>query len=347
MIKPLTQYAKASGCGCKIQPAVLQEMLQGFTVNSQAFPHLVLGNAGGDDCSVFDLGGGRYLLQTVDFFTPLVNDPRVFGRAAAANALSDVWAMGGTPIMANAVMGWPVDVLPVSMAREVMEGALTLCNSMNVPLAGGHTIDSPEPMFGLSVTGLVADSHLKTNAGAKAGDVLILTKPLGLGMLSAAHKRGLTSVEQDEILYQWIGGTNHVGALLGGIPGVNAITDVTGFGLAGHLLEMCKSSRLGALLQAKNLPKILEAEAFAAQFILPDNAMRNWNAYEGEIDMQDAGAFAWLVDPQSSGGLLLSVGVAALGEVEAALRAAQCFHQTIGEMTEIPAHKLGIILTVI
>ena len=347
MIKPLTQYAKASGCGCKIQPAVLQEMLQGFTVNSQAFPHLVLGNAGGDDCSVFDLGGGRYLLQTVDFFTPLVNDPRVFGRAAAANALSDVWAMGGTPIMANAVMGWPVDVLPVSMAREVMEGALTLCNSMNVPLAGGHTIDSPEPMFGLSVTGLVADSHLKTNAGAKAGDVLILTKPLGLGMLSAAHKRGLTSVEQDEILYQWIGGTNHVGALLGGIPGVNAITDVTGFGLAGHLLEMCKSSRLGALLQAKNLPKILEAEAFAAQFILPDNAMRNWNAYEGEIDMQDAGAFAWLVDPQSSGGLLLSVGVAALGEVEAALHAAQCFHQTIGEMTEIPAHKLGIILTVI
>ena len=159
MIKPLTQYAKASGCGCKIQPAVLQEMLQGFTVNSQAFPHLVLGNAGGDDCSVFDLGGGRYLLQTVDFFTPLVNDPRVFGRAAAANALSDVWAMGGTPIMANAVMGWPVDVLPVSMAREVMEGALTLCNSMNVPLAGGHTIDSPEPMFGLSVTGLVADTH--------------------------------------------------------------------------------------------------------------------------------------------------------------------------------------------
>ena len=138
-----------------------------------------------------------------------------------------------------------------------------------------------------------------------------------------------------------------MGALLGGIPGVNAITDVTGFGLAGHLLEMCKSSRLGALLQAKNLPKILEAEAFAAQFILPDNAMRNWNAYEGEIDMQDAGAFAWLVDPQSSGGLLLSVGVAALGEVEAALRAAQCFHQTIGEMTEIPAHKLGIILTVI
>ena len=347
MIKPLTQYAKASGCGCKIQPAVLQEMLQGFTVNSQAFPHLVLGNAGGDDCSVFDLGGGRYLLQTVDFFTPLVNDPRVFGRAAAANALSDVWAMGGTPIMANAVMGWPVDVLPVSMAREVMEGALTLCNSMNVPLAGGHTIDSPEPMFGLSVTGLVSDTHLKTNAGAKAGDVLILTKPLGLGMLSAAHKRGLTSVEQDEILYQWIGGTNHVGALLGGIPGVNAITDVTGFGLAGHLLEMCKSSRLGALLQAKNLPKIPEAEAFAAQFILPDNAMRNWNAYEGEIDMQDAGAFAWLVDPQSSGGLLLSVGVAALGEVEAALRAAQCFHQTIGEMTEIPSHKSDKILTVI
>ena len=347
MIKPLTQYAKASGCGCKIQPAVLQEILQGFTLDSASFPHLVLGNSGGDDCSVYDLGDGKYLLQTVDFFTPLVNDAGVFGMAAAANALSDVWAMGGKPIMANAVMGWPIDTLPVSLAREVMQGALKVCNSAGVPLAGGHTIDSPEPMFGLSVTGLVDSANLKTNAGAKAGDVLLLTKPLGLGMLSAAHKRGLTSSEQDEILYKWIVQTNHVGSILGGISGVHAITDVTGFGLAGHLLELCKSSGLGAMLNAKNLPKISEAEAFASQFILPDNAMRNWNAYEGEIDMQDAGAFAWLVDPQSSGGLLLSVGAASLGEVEAALRAAQCFHQTIGEMVNPAALPGGKLLSVI
>lgn len=347
MIKPLTQYAKASGCGCKIQPAVLQEILQGFTLNAASFPHLVLGNSGGDDCSVYDLGDGKYLLQTVDFFTPLVNDAKIFGMAAAANALSDAWAMGGKPIMANAVMGWPVDVLPVSMAREVMSGALEVCNAVGVALAGGHTIDSPEPMFGLSVTGLVESTNLKTNGGAKVGDVLILTKPLGLGILSAAHKRGLTSTEQDEILYKWISQTNDIGFHLGGIDGVHGMTDVTGFGLAGHLLEMCKSSGLGAVLNSNNLPKISQAMSFAAQFVLPDNAMRNWNAYEGEIDMQDAGAFAWLVDPQSSGGLLLSVGADSVGEVEAALRAAQCFHQTIGEMVELQILPNGKILSVI
>jgi len=244
-------------------------------------------------------------------------------------------------------MGWPIDTLPVSLAREVMQGALEVCNAAGVPLAGGHTIDSPEPMFGLSVTGLVESTNLKTNAGAKAGDVLLLTKPLGLGMLSAAHKRGLTSLEQDEILYNWIVQTNHVGSILGGISGVHAMTDVTGFGLAGHLLELCKSSGLGSVIESNKLPRIAEAETFALQFILPDNAMRNWNAYEGEIDMRDAGAFAWLVDPQSSGGLLLSVGAASLGEVEAALRAAQCFHQTIGEMVEINSLTPGKILTVI
>ena len=346
MSKPLTQYAKASGCGCKIQPAVLQEILQGFTLDSASFPNLVLGNSGGDDCSVYDLGDGKYLLQTVDFFTPLVNDAGVFGMAAAANALSDVWAMGGKPIMANAVMGWPIDTLPVSQAREVMQGALEVCNAAGVPLAGGHTIDSPEPMFGLSVTGLVDSANLKTNAGAKAGDVLLLTKPLGLGMLSAAHKRGLTSLEQDEILYKWIVQTNHVGSILGGISGVHAMTDVTGFGLAGHLLELCKASGLGSVLESNKLPRIAEAEIFASQFVLPDNAMRNWNAYEGEIDMRDAGAFAWLVDPQSSGGLLLSVGAASLGEVEAALRAAQCFHQTIGEMVNLISLPDGKLLSV-
>jgi selenide,water dikinase len=249
--------------------------------------------------------------------------------------------------MANAVMGWPIDTLPVSLAREVMQGALEVCNAAGVPLAGGHTIDSPEPMFGLSVTGLVESTNLKTNAGAKAGDVLLITKPLGLGMLSAAHKRGLTSSEQDEILYKWIVQTNHVGSVLGGISGVHAMTDVTGFGLAGHLLELCKSSGLGSVIESNKLPRIAEAETFASQFILPDNAMRNWNAYEGEIDMRDAGAFAWLVDPQSSGGLLLSVGAASLGEVEAALRAAQCFHQTIGEMVDPASLPDGKLLSVI
>lgn len=346
MTKKLTEFSKASGCGCKIQPAVLQQMLGGMTLGAGAVPGLVHGNVGGDDCSVFDLGNGELLLQTVDFFTPLLDDAFDFGCASAANALSDVWAMGGRPVMANAVMGWPVDALGVEMAREVMRGAMKVCAGAGVALAGGHTIELQEPIFGLSVTGLVGSGNLKTNAGAKVGDRLILTKRLGVGMLSAALKRGLGSASDLVALTESLTQTNAVGAVLGGIEGVHAMTDVTGFGLAGHLLELCRASGVGASIMGARLPKIAAAEAWAASFVLPDNAMRNWNAYEGEIEMLDAGAFPWMVDPQTSGGLLISVDASSISVVEAALRAASTEFTVIGEMVDLASLPVGKLLVV-
>lgn len=301
----LTQFAKASGCGCKIQPAVLKEMLTGISVGSLG--NLLVGNDSSDDCSVMDLGDGKYLLQTVDFFTPLVDDAFIFGKAAATNALSDIWAMGGNPIMANAILGWPIDVLPMELAQQVIQGGVEACKEAGIVISGGHSIDSPEPMFGLSVTGLVDANRLKTNSRATVGDCIFITKPLGIGMLAAAHKRGLSSSEQNSELYRWITQSNYIGGKISELSGVHAVTDVTGFGLLGHALEICHASGVSMHLDASLLPKISEAIPLANQFVLPDNAMRNWNAYQHQIDLQNQDAFSWLVDPQTSGGLLVTV----------------------------------------
>jgi selenide,water dikinase len=244
-------------------------------------------------------------------------------------------------------MGWPVDVLGVEAARQVMSGAMQVCTEVGVALAGGHTIELQEPIFGLSVTGLVQREQLKTNAGAQLGDRLILTKSLGVGMLSAALKRGLGRAGDVAALTDSLTQTNAVGAVLGGIAGVHAMTDVTGFGLCGHLLELCRASGVAAQIVGAGLPKIAEAEVWAGSYVLPDNAMRNWNAFEGEVAMGDAGAFAWLVDPQTSGGLLISVGELALSEVEAALRAASVHYTIIGEMVEPASLPVGKLLSVI
>lgn len=310
----LTSLSKGSGCGCKINPEALKSLLSGFTLGSE-FPGLLVGNSMSDDCSVMDLGDGKLLLQTVDFFTPIVNDPYVFGAAAAANALSDVWAMGGKPLMANAVFSWPLEKLPLAMGREVLRGASEMCSKCNVPMAGGHSIDGQEAIFGLSVTGVCQQNELKMNSGAMDGDVLVLTKALGTGMLAAAHKRGTSSEEQDKALYEILQTTNQIGELMGNVAGVHAMTDVTGFGLAGHLLEMCKAANLQSVIDGEKLPKIAEAKALAAMFVLPDNAMRNWNAYQADIDLQNQDAFPWLVDPQTNGGLLIAVAPNALDEV--------------------------------
>ena len=303
----LTSISKGSGCGCKIQPAVLSEMLNGLSVDIDKFPNLLVGNHLNDDCSVYDLGDGKLLLQTVDFFTPMVNDPFVFGMAAAANALSDIYAMGGKPIMANAVFSWPLDLLSVDMGREVLKGGIEMCKNLGLPVAGGHSIDGKEPIFGLSVTGLVETENLKTNAGAQLGDVIFMTKSLGIGMLAAAYKRGISTKEQEEALYTLLTQNNSIGYDLGKIKGVNAMTDITGFGLVGHLLEICKSSNLGADVAFENIPLEQEAKSLAASFVLPDNAMRNWNAYEKDVQISNQDAFAWVVDPQTNGGLLFTV----------------------------------------
>jgi selenide,water dikinase len=299
----LMSFSKGSGCGCKIHPAVLSEMLTECRLSAEGFEYLVVGNDASDDCSVYDLGS-EYLLQTVDFFTPLVNDPYVFGQAAAANALSDIYAMGGQPIMANALFSWPLDALPLEMGKQVLKGGQDICAQQGVALAGGHSIDGKEPLYGLSVTGRCPKSNLKTNAGARAGDILLLSKPLGVGMLSAAHKRGQASAEQNQALFTALTRVNDLGLRLGGELGVHALTDVTGFGLLGHLMEMLEAAGLSAEIKASALPRMPEAESLAASFVLPDNAMRNWNAYQHKVNMQNQEAFAWMVDPQTNGGLL-------------------------------------------
>jgi selenide,water dikinase len=310
----LTTFSKGSGCGCKINPESLKALLQGLTLPDD-YPGIVVGNSMADDCSVLDLGNGQYLLQTVDFFTPIVNDAYVFGAAAAANAISDIFAMGGKPLMANAVFSWPLDKLPVDLGREVLRGASDICKKAGVPLAGGHSIDGQEPLFGLSVTGIVAAENLKKNSGAMAGDIILLTKPLGVGMLAAAHKRGVATPEQNEALFAALVTLNSAGEKLGGLPSVHAMTDVTGFGLAGHLLEMCEAAGLGADIQISALPMIEEAKPLAASFVLPDNAMRNWNAYQSKIQLGADAAFPWLSDPQTNGGLLVAVASSALNDV--------------------------------
>ena len=335
----LTSFSKGSGCGCKIQPAVLETLLHGlkWTGNNSdvdSISRVVLGNSMNDDCSVFDLKNGEYLLQTVDFFTPMVNDARVFGLAAAANALSDIYAMGGRPIMANAVFGWPVDELPIELAREVLKGGKEMCDQLGVPLVGGHTIDSKEPIFGLSVTGLVPSAHLKTNSGARAGDYILISKPLGIGMLAAGHKRGLNSPEQDQALSSWLVKSNDFGQKIAHLSSVHAMTDVTGFGLIGHLLEVLKGSEISADIDAASIPTIEAARSLAQQFVLPDNAMRNWNAYEKQVELVASDAFPWLVDPQTNGGLLIFVDENGLDEVMKLAEESDCTLYKIGKAVD-------------
>jgi selenide,water dikinase len=301
----LLSFGKGSGCGCKLPPEALKSMLAGLSYNYD-MENVVVGNDLSDDCSVYDLGNGQYLLQTVDFFTPMVNDPFMYGSAAAANSLSDIWAMGGKPIMANAVFSWPAE-LPVDMGREVLRGAGEICRQAGVALAGGHTIDGREPLFGLSVTGLATPQTLKRNAGAQPGDIILLSKPLGAGMLAAAYKRGIADENQKNALHAALIKLNSIGEQMGGYLSIHAMTDVTGFGLAGHLLEMMRAAGCGAIIYGEQLPKIPEAVSLAASFVLPDNATRNWNAYETEIQMNNAATFPWISDPQTNGGLLMAV----------------------------------------
>jgi selenide, water dikinase len=331
--KKLTQFSKSSGCGCKIEPKVLQDMLGSLNPGYRS-PHLLVGSENADDASVYDLGNGLLLLQSTDFFTPIVDDAYLFGQIAASNALSDIWAMGGKPIMANVILGWPLDELGPYLVSEVMQGALDICTHAGVSVAGGHSIDIPVPIFGLSVTGTCHKNELKTNKGAKSGDTLLLTKPLGIGILSSALKKDMLSDAGYEALRKNITQLNTFGGEVAKITGVHAMTDITGFGFVGHLLEMCKASDTTAHIDWKKVPLIEEAKPLAAKLIMPDNAYRNWNACQNEIDSQVDEAFPFLCDPQTNGGLLLSVDAKSLGEVMALAEEEQAEVHIIGRMVE-------------
>jgi selenide, water dikinase len=319
----LTQYSHGAGCGCKIAPAVLEQILQ--TSNTQAaFPNLIVGNSSKDDAAVYDLGNGTSLISTTDFFTPIVDDAFDFGRIASANAISDVYAMGGKPLMAIAILGWPVEKLSTELAQQVLEGARAICKEANIPLAGGHSIDSPEPIFGLAVNGLIETKHLKQNNTAKQGDYLFLTKPIGVGILSTAQKRAVLKEEHNGIAAKQMIQLNRIGEQLGKLNGVTAMTDVTGFGLLGHLLEMAEGSSLGAELYYSKIPMIEEAKEYLAQRIVPDATYRNWNSYSNHVafgpGVNVMEAFNLLPDPQTNGGLLFSVDEHSVEEVKLLLQ---------------------------
>jgi len=315
----LTQYANAAGCGCKMAPAALEKILQDNRTGS-AFESLLVGNESSDDAAVFDLGNGKGLISTTDFFTPIVDDPYYFGRIAAANAISDVYAMGGTPLLALALLSWPLEKLGTDSAREVLRGARDICAEAGIPLAGGHSIDGAEPVFGLSVNGQVALPNLKKNNTAQVGDLLLLTKPIGVGILSTAQKRGALQEGQEDLLYRHPGALNKSGEVLGAIPGVHAMTDVTGFGLLGHLIEMTEGSNCGATLHYSTVPIIQEALVYLKDRLVPDATYRNWNAYQTKVSFAPGvnvmEAFSLLPDPQTNGGLLVAVAPEALARVQ-------------------------------
>ena len=278
----LTQYSHGAGCGCKIEPAVLEKILNNTDKRSH-FESLIAGYETKDDAAAWDLGDGNYLLSTTDFFMPIVDDPFDFGRIASTNALSDIYAMGGKPAFALAILGFPVEKLSVDVAKKIISGANSVCERAGIPLAGGHSIDTPEPIFGLVVNGFVKKENLKRNNTAKAGDLLFLTKPLGTGIMSTALKRGKISDGDLEAVVSVMTRLNSIGEVLAKNEAVHAMTDVTGFGLLGHLIEMCEGSGLSAYIDNKKIPLIPGLEHYSSQLIFPDNTYRNWNAYEKKV----------------------------------------------------------------
>ncbi|MEO5984665.1 MAG: selenide, water dikinase SelD, partial [Ferruginibacter sp.] len=274
----LTQYSRGAGCGCKISPAILEEILHTSNV-IPADKNLIVGNNSRDDAAVYDLGNGMALISTTDFFMPVVDDAFDFGRIASANAISDVYAMGGKPLVAVAILGWPVDKLPAVLAQKVLEGARSVCAEAGISLAGGHSIDTVEPMFGLAVTGMADIRNIKQNNTAKVEDLLYLTKPVGVGILTTAQKRELLKKEHSITLINQMTALNKIGEQLGHLDEVTAMTDVTGFGLLGHLLEMAEGAGISAELFYNKIKIANGAREYLSQRIVPDATYRNWNSY--------------------------------------------------------------------
>lgn len=326
----LTEFSHGGGCGCKIAPAVLSELLAGMP-SGLVPPELLVGTRTADDAAVYQLNEQQAIVATTDFFTPIVHDPRDFGRIAATNALSDVYAMGATPILALAVVGMPLDKLPRTVISAILAGGAEVCEQAGIPLAGGHSIDVLEPIYGLVGLGVVNPRQLCTNAGAREGDVLLLTKPLGIGVLSAALKKGRLSADGYAQMIRWTTTLNRVGPLVAGIDGVHAMTDVTGFGLAGHLLEMCRGSGLAAEVDFAALPIIDEALVHLRDGIATGASTRNWASYGEAVELAaalgDEAEGGWqrklVTDPQTSGGLLIACSAAALPAVQATIERSQ------------------------
>ena len=339
----LTEYSHGSGCGCKIAPKLLDEILQG-SVNMLPDPRLLVGNQTRDDAAVYDLGDGRSVVSTTDFFMPIVDDPFEFGRIAATNAISDIYAMGGRPLMAIAIFGWPIDKLSAEVGQQVVDGGRQTCKDAGIPLAGGHSIDSPEPIFGLAVTGLVDNDKLKRNDQARPGCRLYLTKPIGIGILTTAQKQKKLAPEHSRIAPDTMCRLNSIGAELAALPGVTAMTDVTGFGLAGHLLEICRGSNLAARVEFNQVPLLPHVEDYLAMGCSPGGARRNFESYGEHIAPLDERQQEILCDPQTSGGLLVAVTPESEAEFLALTRKAGLELSPLGSLHEKTAsHFIEIV----
>jgi selenide,water dikinase len=314
----LTEFSHGGGCGCKIAPAVLSEILSTTGLKGVLPRDLLVGTETADDAAVYRLNDSQALVATTDFFTPIVDEPFDFGRIAATNAISDVYAMGGKPIFALAIVGMPLEKLPVSVIRQILAGGESVCAAAGIPIAGGHSIDTLEPIYGLVALGLVHPDRVKRNSSARAGDTLILGKPLGIGILSAALKKGTLSAAGYAQMLDWTTRLNTPGEALAAMPGVHALTDVTGFGLAGHLLEILRGSKLAAEVEFDALPVIAEALDWVKQGVATGASERNLKGYGHELDLP-AGFPEWkrklLSDPQTSGGLLVSCSQDSINEV--------------------------------
>ncbi len=332
----LTQYSHGAGCGCKISPQVLEVILAGSGAQNLD-PRLWVGNASRDDAAVYAIDEQRGVVSTTDFFMPIVDDPYDFGRIAATNAISDVYAMGGTPIMALALVGMPINVLPLETIGSILRGGQDVCRDAGIPIAGGHTIDSVEPIYGLVVLGLVHPSRVKKNSGARAGDVVILGKPLGVGILSAALKKEALDAEGYARMIAVTTQLNKPGIELARMDGVHALTDITGFGLAGHGLELARGAKLKMQIQLAHIPLLPGVLALAEQGMVTGASGRNWDGYGHDIALPagiSAAQQALLSDPQTSGGLLVTCAP------ETAEQVLACFHsqgfldaRVIGKMT--------------
>ena len=340
----LTSLAHGGGCGCKLAPSVLQQLLADQPA-AALFPQLLVGTETGDDAAVWQIDADTCVIATTDFFTPIVDDPFDFGRIAATNAISDVYAMGGKPIMALAILGMPLGNLSPEIVREILKGGATVCASAGIPVAGGHSIDVPEPIYGLAVIGICAPQHVRRNAGAKPGDVLILTKPIGVGIYSAAIKGNALPPGGYAEMIATTTLLNKIGAELARDDSVHAITDVTGFGLLGHGLEMARGAGLRLVINAGGVPLLTQAADLAQQGFVTGASHRNWSSYGSDVAVP-AEIPEWrrhlLTDPQTSGGLLVAVAPERSAAMLAAIRDSGCpFACIVGHAEEgAPAIKV-------
>jgi selenide, water dikinase len=327
----LTKYSHGAGCGCKIAPAVLDTILK-TELELPAFSQLQVGNSSKDDAAICTIGNNQSVISTTDFFMPIVDDPFDFGRIAATNAISDIYAMGGKPLMAISILGWPINQLPVEVAQKVVDGGRQICAEAGIPLAGGHSIDAPEPIFGLAVTGLINSEKVKRNNSATAGCKLYLSKPLGVGILTTAQKKGLIEGDDLQIAVDAMTTLNRVGHDFSDLDYVHAMTDVTGFGLLGHLLEVCEGSKLGATLYEEKIPLLDRVDYYLEQGAIPGGTERNFQSYKHKAGPMTDRQKTILCDPQTSGGLLVAVSPSFTDQFEQEAEKLEATLHLIGEL---------------